>query len=167
MATVEKPVKVDRRIRRFVEKLEDDYPQFKFEAGTEEQWSPKTQTITYNPSFEYQRLTFGTLHELAHALLGHSDYKSDLELIKLEAAAWELAAEIGRKYSVDIDFDHIQNCLDTYRDWLHGRSKCPGCGIHTLQDSSSSYRCHNCGAGWKVSSGKFVRSYRRKSASRT
>ncbi len=157
-----KKPKLDRQTRKFIAKLEDDYPQFSFQQGEEEQWSPKTQTISYNPSQEYRRLTYGTLHELAHALLGHTDYQSDIELIRLEAKAWELAAEIGKKYSVNIDFDHIQNCLDTYRDWLHGRSKCPTCGVHTLQDSPSSYKCHNCGSGWRVSSGKFVRSYRKK-----
>lgn len=155
----------NRQTKNFIEKLAKDYPQFKFVHGTEEQWSPKTMTISYNPDQPALKIRYGTLHELAHALLGHTDYQSDFELLKLEAKAWELASSIGKKYGVQIDQDHIQNCLDTYRDWLHRRSKCPTCGMHVLQDSSASYRCHNCGEKWNVSSGRFVRSYRRRDKS--
>ncbi len=104
--------------------------------------------------------SYGVLHELAHAQLGHRNYHSDFELIKLESLAWELAAEIGRKYKVEIDDEHIQNCLDTYRDWLHARSLCPSCGMHVLQKDPHHYRCFNCGAQWRVTSGHFVRPYR-------
>jgi hypothetical protein len=140
-----------------VESLKHDYPKFNFSVGKQEHWSPKKNTIFYNPNKTY----FGILHELAHALLKHSDYQNDFELIKLESEAWELAAKIGQKYSIEIDDDYIQNCLDTYRDWLHRRSACPSCGTHVLQNDSSNYRCFNCNTSWHVSSGKFVRAYRK------
>ena len=154
--------KSGRAGRAFVTQISGDYPQFSFKKGTQEHWSPKAQSIMYNPTQSLKRLRYGVLHELAHALLGHTDYKSDFELLKLEAKAWELAAQIGKKYQVVIDDEHIQNCLDTYRDWLHRRSTCPSCNLHVLQDSPSSYRCYNCGESWQVSSGRFVRSYRKK-----
>lgn len=151
-----------KQTKAFIAKLASDFPQYKFAPGTEEQWSPKTQTIYYNPDQPVLKIRYGTLHELSHALLEHTDYTSDFELLKLEAKAWELAASIGKKYGVSIDHDHIQNCLDTYRDWLHRRSKCPICGVHALQDSPKSYRCHNCGESWHVTNDRFVRSYRRR-----
>ena len=144
-----------------MDRVAADYPQFKFKAGSQEHWSPRTKTITYE-AVDTDELKFGLLHELAHALLDHNSYKSDFELLKLESQAWHRAAEIGKKYDVKIDEDHIQNCLDTYRDWLHRRSKCPTCGMHVLQKNATTYKCFNCGETWQVSSGRFARSYRRR-----
>ena len=145
---------------QFIERIAKDYPQFKFKPGPQEHWSPRTKTITYELNGD--NLQFGLLHELAHALLGHDSYRNDFELVKLESQAWQKAAEIGRKYGVKVSDDHIQNCLDTYRDWLHRRSKCPSCGMHALQPNAKSYKCFNCGEIWLVSSGRFARSYRRR-----
>jgi ribosomal protein L37AE/L43A len=144
-----------------VDRISAEYIDFKFKMGRQEHWSPKTQTITYNPEEPFEKFSFGLLHELAHAVLGHSTYGSDFELLKLEGEAWSLAAKLGKRYGVSISEDHIQNCLDTYRDWLHRRSACPKCGIHTLQKDSSSYQCYNCQSVWQVSSGRFVRPYRK------
>jgi hypothetical protein len=143
---------------KLLERIAADYPQFKFKSGGQEHWSPKTNTITYELAEDGH---YGLLHELAHALLGHRNYKNDFELLKLESQAWHKAAEIGQKYGINIDEDHIQNCLDTYRDWLHRRSKCPACGVHAAQIDARTYKCLNCGATWNVSAGRFARSYRR------
>lgn len=148
----------------FIKTVAKDYPQFKFEAGLQEHWSPKSNTITYSESEPVDELRYGLLHELAHALLGHQTYQSDFELLKLESQAWDLAAKIGKKYKIKLDDNHIQDCLDTYRDWLHRRSKCPICGMHVLQKSPIAYQCFNCGTAWRVSHRRFARSYRRKIA---
>ncbi len=145
----------------FIAKLREDYPQFKFRKGAREHWSPKTQTISFTTEQPLRRLQCGMLHELAHALLGHTTYNSDLELLKMESQAWQLAAQLANKYDLKISDDHIQNCLDTYRDWLHRRSTCPSCGTHVLQQNSNSYKCFNCQTSWQVSSGRFVRPYRK------
>ncbi len=147
-----------KKTNGLVGKIKADYPAFKFKVGQQEHWSPKSQTITYNPIEEF---SYALLHELAHAVLGHNTYGSDFELLKLESEAWYLAARLAKRYGVEIGDNHIQNCLDTYRDWLHRRSTCPRCGLHTLQKDSSSYQCHNCQTCWQVSSGRFVRPYRR------
>jgi len=131
--------------KSFIEQLAKDYPGFSIERGKQEHWSPRTNAITFNPN----------------ALLGHTSYQSDFELLKMESEAWHLAAKIGLKYGVSISEDHIQNCLDTYRDWLHRRSQCPTCGLHVIQETNSNYKCFNCGSAWNVSSGRFVRPYRR------
>ena len=152
--------KLSTTTKKFIERLSRDYPDFTFTRGKQEHWSPKTNTITFNPTQTPERIRFGVLHELAHGLLKHINYLSDFELLKMESEAWHLAAKIGLKYGVSISEDHIQNCLDTYRDWLHHRSECPSCSVHVLQQSTSTYRCYNCGTTWKVSSGRFVRPYR-------
>jgi hypothetical protein len=144
----------------FINKLGKDYPQFSFMPGKQEHWSPKTNTITYSQDEPAEERQYGLLHELAHALLGHSTYHSDFELLKLEAEAWELASKIATKYRIKLDNDHIQDCLDTYRDWLHRRSACPTCSVHTMQKDSHHYLCFNCGTQWSVSSGRFSRPYR-------
>jgi hypothetical protein len=145
----------------FIKQLKRDYPAFNFKPGDQDHWSPKSQTITYNKAEPLTNMCCGILHELAHAVLDHTSYNSDFELVKLESEAWTLAAQIGRKYGVNIDDDHIQNCLDTYRDWLHRRSACPKCGTHVLQKDVKHYQCYNCQASWQVSAGRFVRPYRR------
>jgi hypothetical protein len=140
-----------------IARLRKDYQDFKFQEGKQEHWSPKTNTIIYNPGHS----SYGVLHELAHAILKHTDYQADFELLKLESDAWELATKIGKTYEVDIDDDHVQNCLDTYRDWLHKRSSCPSCNTHVLQKNSGNYHCFNCQMDWRVSNGRFVRPYRK------
>jgi len=149
-----------KEARGFISRLSRDYPDFKFQKGRSEHWSPRANSITYQPNQAFTDLRYGVLHELAHALLGHKTYASDFELLKLEGLAWQKAADIGRKYKVNIDTEHVQNCLDTYRDWLHRRSTCPVCGNHGLQKDSRAYQCFNCRAVWRVSSGRFVRPYR-------
>lgn len=144
----------------FIRQIAKDFEQFKFEPGKTEHWSPRTSTITYNLAHSEDELRFGVLHELAHAKLGHTRYSSDFELLKMESSAWHEAARIGKKYKVRIPQDHIQNCLDTYRDWLHRRSTCPVCDAHALQIDSSRYRCFNCQNIWSVSTRRFVRPYR-------
>lgn len=156
--------KTSRPVEVFVKRVARDYPQFKFVPGSREHWSPKTKTITYSQAEPVDQLRYGLLHELAHAQLGHANYQSDFELLKLEAEAWQLAAKVGRQYGVKINDEHIQNCLDTYRDWLHRRSGCPICGVHALQADATTYDCFNCGNRWQVSAHRFARPYRRKVA---
>lgn len=146
----------------FINNLAADYPQFKFVSGKRPYWSPKIETIFYSTDKNILDIEAAILHELAHALLGHDDYKSDFELLKLESEAWALATKIAPNYSLEISEDHVQKCLDTYRDWLHNRSECPKCSVRALQKNADIYGCHNCQTEWKVTNQRFSRSYRRK-----
>lgn len=146
--------------QQFINRLAADYPELGFIKGPRERWSPKTNTITYDPGQPLKQLQYGVLHELAHALLGHHTYQSDFELVNMESKAWEMAAGIGRKYGVKLSSEHIQNCLDTYRDWLYRRSTCPTCQSRALQPRPGVYRCFNCQTTWKVSTKRFSRPYR-------
>jgi hypothetical protein len=129
-------------------------------------WSPRQQVITYRAAPHPTELDeWALLHEAGHAQLGHKTYNSDLELLLLEVAAWEKAIETAASLGVVIDEEHIQDCLDTYRDWLHQRSNCPVCKNTCLQVSASTYRCHNCTTEWRVSTSRFCRAYRRRQSS--
>lgn len=129
-------------------------------------WSPKDKTVVYNPT----KLTehagqWSLLHEVAHALLNHQTYESDFELLQLEVAAWKEAQKLATAIRLHIDNEYIEDCLDTYRDWLHQRSTCPTCGSVGLQHDPAEYRCHNCMGIWRVSSSRFCRPYRMKQVS--
>jgi DNA-directed RNA polymerase subunit RPC12/RpoP len=157
--TKSKPALSDVEV--FIAELKKDYPQFKFKAGKQDFWSPGSKTITYNPESPLRKLQYSLLHELSHALLDHQKYTTDFELLKMETEAWHKATEISPKYGLEINQDHVQNCLDTYRDWLHRRSRCPRCGMHVLQDNQGSYKCFNCQTKWSVTDKRFTRTYRR------
>ena len=143
-----------------VAKLKRDFPQFNFRAGQSFCWSPNQQEIVYSSNNSKPASLWALLHELSHALLSHSSYSSDFELLRLEVAAWDKAQELEATYSQKINTEHIQNCLDTYREWLHRRSTCPTCGNSSLQQSTTKYHCFNCHAVWKVTASRFCRPYR-------
>jgi hypothetical protein len=140
-------------------RLKRDLPDVSFVVSDSFYWSPKNNNIFYVDEDNDLNI-WSLLHEASHALLEHKSYSSDLELLTLEVVAWDKAKELGNKMNIDIDEDHIQDCLDTYRDWLHQRSTCPSCSIACFQLNSNEYRCHNCYTAWKVSNSRFCRPYR-------
>ncbi len=141
--------------------LQKDFPHLTFAPAEIFSWSSRKQTVNYAvaPS-DPVHAVWSLLHEMGHALLEHTTYQTDFELVKLEAAAWDKAARLGKKYGHLIDMDHIQDCLDTYRDWLHQRSTCPTCTITSLQKDMHTYSCYNCNTEWRVSRTRLCRPYR-------
>jgi hypothetical protein len=136
-------------------------PNIKLEQGEAFSWAPEKELITYKKnSLNELGSQWALLHEAAHAKNGHTTYSSDIELLKLEVEAWEEARTLADSLGIAIDEDHIQDCLDTYRDWLHNRSSCPGCGVVCIQTTSIQYSCHNCHTEWTVSASRFCRPYR-------
>jgi hypothetical protein len=143
--------------------LKKDYPSISFVEGDVFSWSPKHSSVKYVPHLlKADEGSWTLLHELAHGILGHTNYSTDFELVKMEAAAWQKAKQLSVNYAVSIDEDHIQDCLDTYRDWLHQRSTCPECTNNSLQTDPNTYTCSNCGQSWHVSNARFCRPYRQK-----
>jgi hypothetical protein len=137
-----------------------DYPGFSFVEGTQFSWHAGTKYVSFKRSASTERGTWALLHELGHALLDHTDYHHDIELLQIEATAWEKARALAENYSLMIDDDYIQDCLDTYRDWLHLRATCPTCFARSLQASPRCYHCFNCGAEWQVTRSRLCRPYR-------
>lgn len=142
--------------------LKKDFPGLQFASSEAFCWSPKTNTVMYVDRGQDEADSWALLHEVGHAVLDHHNYRSDLELISLESKAWAEARKLGEKYGFEIDPDHIEDCMDTYRDWLHQRSACPTCETRSLQQDARHYRCHNCSQVWTVTASRFCRPYRRK-----
>ncbi len=150
-------------MNKLVIKLKKDYPDIKFSAGKRFTWSPEDKMVVFKTSALINKVAvWSLLHEVGHALLGHTIYDNDFHLLKLEVEAWQKAEELGIKYSHPIDSEHIQDCLDTYRDWLYKRSLCPACSTSSLQVDERTYRCFNCGTEWHVSKSRLCRPYRLK-----
>lgn len=150
-------------MRNLVTKLAAAHPHLSFVASDSFYWCPETSEVFYDDSKHgHPSGIWSLLHEASHGLLGHTTYKADLELLHLEVEAWHHALDMAKKHGFNIDGEYIQDCLDTYRDWLYRRSLCPGCGSQCLQiDTSNFYRCFNCHTRWHVSPSRFCRPYRR------
>lgn len=136
-------------IASFLVKLRVAHPEYSFVSGDHFRWSPDSQEIIYDASAQDSEAHI--LHELAHALLGHSDYDKDIQLIAIERDAWQYAkAVLCSDYDVTITDNVIEDSLDTYRDWLHARSTCPSCRATGLQHKKYHYRCVACHHQWRV-----------------
>lgn len=146
---------------KLITRLQAQYPNLHFTHGEHFSWSPETDEIFYKPDMQDEQAAWSLLHETGHALLRHQNYQADVELLRMEMEAWERARQLATDVSLTIDEDHIQDCLDTYRDWLYKRSICPNCATKCLQqDDFIHYRCFNCHTTWRVSQDRFCRAYR-------
>ncbi len=142
LSTLNKQLKVKDIVRAF--------PELKFEAGQSLVWNPRSSSITF-PNQDNIDTVFGLIHEVAHAKLGHHSFKHDIELLKMERDAWNEASMIaGDKFHLKIDGDYVEDCLDSYRDWLYKRSLCPQCHLSGFQVNNHEYSCPHCLIDWKV-----------------
>ena len=131
-----------------IERLKADFPEFRFRYGKVFRWRPRTKTITLerlaDEAYVGQKYALQTLHELAHAILGHEDDTYDLGRLKCEVAAWELVRmDLCGRYDVEYDEEFAQDNMDTYRAWLHKRSACPVCLQCRFQTKTGGYSCPN------------------------
>ncbi len=128
-----------------MQQLRQDYPDLTFTAGKRARWVASEQRIDYTTAADE------LLHELGHALLHHNNYRQDVDLVKIERAAWNKALALAPHYGVKLDPHHIEHILDDYREWLYQRSRCPDCGQTGLQSRITLiYHCLNCGAHWRA-----------------
>lgn len=135
-------------IHSLLPKLQTSYPHLIFSSGDLFAWSPDVSTVFYDES-DSENVPL-LLHELAHGLLGHSNYSKDVELLAMESQAWDKALELASLHKVVITDDTIQDSLDTYREWLHARSTCPRCEATGYQSGKATYQCVACSHTWKV-----------------
>ncbi len=124
-----------------LEKLKRDYPQLRFRTGKRFSFRAPN-SITIGPDEERADLLL--LHEVGHAVLSHRDFTVDAKRVKMESEAWDEARRLAKKYQVDVDEEMIQDELDTYRDWLHQKSRCPKCGLTRFQTPDKVYYCPRC-----------------------
>jgi hypothetical protein len=138
------------KIDSLTTRLQADYPTVSLEAGDDFYWAPMTRTVYFkHDSTLSDRATL--LHEMAHAILDHSNFQRDIDLLKIERAAWDYAKDtLAPRYDVTIDEDRVEDMIDTYREWLHARSKCPKCVMTGIQTKGPTYHCLGCNHSWKV-----------------
>lgn len=129
-------------------KLITDYPHLSFTSGDLFSWSPSKQTVFYNES-DLENTTL-LLHELSHGLLEHRRYSKDIELLAMEAAAWDKTLELAQAYGITLTPDLAEQNLDTYREWMHARSTCPHCEATGYQVKKDTYHCLACSGSWRV-----------------
>lgn len=148
-------------MQTLVSQLKATFPDLRFRDDDQFCWSPETGEVVYDRTAKGAKANWALLHETSHALLNHRSYSSDFTLVTMEVAAWDYAQRLAKQLKLDsIDENHIQDCLDTYRDWLHKRCLCPQCGTRSLQKNSRQYNCYNCTANWSVTPSRFCRVYR-------
>jgi hypothetical protein len=141
-------------ISSLIELLKADHPSVTFVLSDTFSWSPDIKTIQYDPSGHTAEL----LHEVGHAILGHSSYTLDISLLRMEREAWDIASkELSAKYLVPIPADFVEEHLDSYREWLHARSTCPSCSANGLQIDTKLYRCSACHTTWRVNEARLCR----------
>lgn len=130
-----------------LERLKKDYPGFCFRRGKKFLFRPP-KTIVVGLDEPHASLLL--LHEMGHALCGHRDFGTDALRLKMEREAWEKARELALIYGVDYDEEIVENELDTYRDWLDHKSRCPKCRLARYQTPDGQYHCPRCESIIKV-----------------
>ena len=138
-----------------LEKLKTDFPDFRFVTGRKFAFRPPRTIVVESRktgaektgSEEVKTETDSELlllHEVGHATLGHRNFRMDAERLKMELAAWEKARELARDYGVEFNDELMEIELDSYRDWLHRKSRCPKCGLTRYQTPDGNYHCPRC-----------------------
>lgn len=131
-------------------KVRETFPAITFELGNDFRWSPQQQTV-YIGKISNERDVITLLHEIGHALAGHSGYDRDIALLALEREAWTIAStQVSPLFNVSIDDNLVEEALDSYRDWLHARSTCPECSQNGVQKDQNTYGCLLCHTTWRV-----------------
>lgn len=146
-------------LNHFLQRIQKDFPDLHVVASQKSYWDPSNGTIYYNR--DAKNPLWSILHELGHMQAKHTSFRLDVELLIMETEAWKIAKNLALIYRIPLDKEHIDNCLDSYRDWLYARSMCPGCTQTGVQDNQKLYNCLNCRRSWSVSTSRFSRSYRK------
>lgn len=133
---------------QILKQLKDSYPQYSFKKSSRFYWSGMDKTIYYDISAKDSRILL--LHELSHALLNHTKYDSDVQLLAMERQAWDHTIDLAKPFNISVSDDIIQSALDSYRDWLHARSTCPKCSATGMQTDAKTYKCSACNNIWQV-----------------
>lgn len=138
------------KIDSLVKQLQADFPAISLKPSDDFYWSPSTKTVYFQPDSPSNG-NATLLHEMAHAILDHRDFKRDIDLLKIEREAWEYARDtLASRYGVTVEIDTVEMMIDTYREWLHARSTCPSCRMTGIQTKGSTYHCLGCNRDWRV-----------------
>lgn len=128
------------------------YPEQRFLPSGYFAYDASEDVINYDPG-QLGRTDgkLALLHEISHALLGHFHYRFDFELFAMEMDAWNMTKALARKHKVKINQSYIDECMDSYDQWLTKRGTCPKCNEFNIQNQPNRFCCHRCQTAWKVS----------------
>ena len=129
---------------RFISQIANDYPDFNYRVGEKFAFHPPKTIILGPPQPNFALLA---LHELGHALCKHKTYNTHVKRLKIESEAWQMAKTITEnhpEYGISYDPEFAEDQLDSYRDWLHTKSKCKKCGLTRFQTPDGDYHCPRC-----------------------
>lgn len=127
----------------------NNFPAYTFSRGDGFWWSPDKNTIFFRQP-QHNRDIWDLLHEIAHAELSHTAYTLDIELIQFESRAWSYVTSVlAPRFAITVNPEHIEDHLDTYRQWMFARSTCPNCSQTGLQ-TKNTYSCINCKCSWRT-----------------
>lgn len=121
--------------------LQQSFPNLIFKPGHKFLFHPP-KTILFKENDE--NFNSLILHEIGHAELGHRDFKTHIDRLRMEVAAWEKARELADQFHIALNEDLIESELDSYRNWLHQKSKCKKCGLTRYQTDDGRYHCPMC-----------------------
>lgn len=125
-----------------LQNLRKIYPNLVFKPAEKFSFRPPRTILFVQDDPNFDSLI---LHEVGHALLNHSNFVTNIERLKMERAAWDKALEIAQSLNLAIDENLIEAELDTYRNWLHIKSRCQKCGLTRYQTRDGRYHCPHCG----------------------
>ena len=128
-------------LQLLTEKLKKDYPDLRFKEGRKFAFRPP-RTIVIGPEEPGTELLL--LHEVGHAISGPRDFDVDVKRLKMEVEAWEKARDLANNYGVEFSEEVMETELDSYRDWLHQKSRCPACGLTRFETPDGQYHCPRC-----------------------
>ena len=140
-STIALPKNLSDDDQKIIKKIVQSFPQFNFQMGKRFTFRPP-RTIILGPLESHYSLLF--CHELGHVLADKYHFSTDVERLKIERLAWEKAKELCTHFKIPYDEDFIEEQLDSYRDWLHSKSKCPKCGLTRYQTKNGQYHCPHC-----------------------
>lgn len=123
----------------FLANIRCDFPDLRIISGKRFSFRPPRAVV-----YEEGGSSLLFLHEVGHALIGMYDFKTEVGRLKIEVMAWEKAKELCDVYGVDVDEELIEAELDTYREWLHQKSRCPKCGLTRFQTPDGVWHCPQC-----------------------
>ena len=127
----------------FIQIIQRDFPDLNFKSSSRFRFHPP-KTIYYNLDTSSDIFILQLLHELGHALSGHTNFNLDINRLKMEREAWNKAWSLCKVYRITYDPDFVEDALDTYRDWLHKKSLCKACGLTRVQSLDGEYHCPRC-----------------------
>ena len=117
------------------------YPDLTFKIGQRFSFTPP-RTITLGPKEPFYSLL--VLHELGHALCKHNNFITHIRRLAIEREAWDKARDLPHEFGIEFNEDFAESQLDTYRNWLHSKSKCKKCGLTRYQTDDGRYHCPYC-----------------------